>query len=102
MIMRYGAIMQSLIQGFVVLSVYEQSKSMERIIPLNVFVTGKYFEQWVEAVDKIQYWSDKCKYENQGELNAKRELDIFLRNVFKIEDAKLTDYSDHGWMTINK
>ena len=66
---------------------YEQSKSVDRLIPINTFVQQKYYEQFMTAVDKLQYWSDKCLYKNQGELIAKAELQKFINNVFEIKDS---------------
>ena len=57
--------------GFVVLSAYEQSKSMSRKVPNNIFQIDGFFDGFVENVNQLVYWSDKCLYKNQGEQIAR-------------------------------
>ena len=64
MIFRVSIYFQSQIIGFIVLSAFEQTKSMSRKVPNNIFVVDGYFASFVENVDKVVYWSDKCRYEN--------------------------------------
>ena len=57
--------------GFIILSVYEQTKSMSRKVPNNVFMQDGIFEKYVINVNKLAYYSDKCLYKNQVELIAR-------------------------------
>lgn len=71
MVMRSAIYFQSQIMGFVVMSAFEQSNSLSRLVPDNLFVIDGYFEKYVENVDKLVYYSDKCLYSNQGEMIAR-------------------------------
>ena len=88
-IMRSGAILQGVIQGIMVLSVYKQPTIENDFKPKpNPYVKTKIWPSLILAVDRLQYISDKCLYEQQGERIAKEQFEKYMKEAILYSDEK--------------
>ena len=77
-------------QGLLVVSVTKHNME-SRSINTNKFLSREITEPLFEVIDRLQYWSDKCLYERQGEKIAKERFPAYLEEVFKMNDAQLKE-----------
>jgi len=74
---------------------------MSRITPNNVFYLNGYFDGYVENVNKLVYWSDKCKYENQGEEIARANFEPYMYKIMALNSTEIDRISAQEYLTEN-
>lgn len=74
---------------------------MSRIVPNNVFKLDGYFNDFVENVETIVYWSDKCLYHNQGEMIAREKFTAYMNTIMNLNSSTVGHLSDQEFLTEN-
>ena len=74
---------------------------MSREVPSNVFKTEGFFDSFVENVDTLVYWSDKCLYKNQGEMIAREKFVPYMTTIMNLNSSSVGHLSDQEFLTEN-
>jgi hypothetical protein len=72
------------------LSVYKQPTIDKDFKPKpNPYVKIKIWPSLIKAVDRLQYMSDKCKFDQQGERVAKEQFEIYMQQALNLTDENM-------------
>ena len=66
-------------------------------VSINRKLEYDFYPHLEKALGRLQYWSDKCKFEREGELTARKNLEPELIRLWNLDEEELRQASNNAF-----